>query len=173
MIAYKTLFLKTIAFFWHFHRTLLKYTSRLKVVAQILPRSFYNLNLLLFDPRILTWSCAPGYACIAYAAAPYQRFFNPAYLLDIVSIMREWPSFKLLNFTFFKIIFRDKKNDFIISDPKQSPILYFCSCFWTSESSLLIWLFRPLHLCASQLLLLKRKHRVKFLKTFEFGAQRG
>ena len=27
----------------------------------------------------------------------------------------------------------------------QSLILYFCSCFWTSESCLLRWLFRPLH----------------------------
>ena len=36
-----------------------------------------------------------------------------------------------------------------------SLILYFRSCFWTSESSLLRQLFRPLHLCVS--LLLKRK----------------
>ena len=36
-------------------------------------------------------------------------------------------------------------------------ILYFCSCFWTSESSLLRRRFRPVHLCVSLLLLLKRK----------------
>ena len=39
-----------------------------------------------------------------------------------------------------------------------SLILYFCSCFWTSESSLLRrQLFRPLHLRVSLFLLLKRK----------------
>ena len=38
-----------------------------------------------------------------------------------------------------------------------SLILYFCSCFWTSESSLLRRLFRPLHLCVPLLLLLNRK----------------
>ena len=37
-----------------------------------------------------------------------------------------------------------------------SLILYFCSCFWTSESSLLRRLFRPMHLCVSLLLLLNR-----------------
>ena len=40
---------------------------------------------------------------------------------------------------------------------EKSLILYFCSCFWTSESNLLRRLFRPLHLCVSLLLLLKRK----------------
>ena len=97
-----------------------KYTSRLKVGW---PRYFPDRSIIwiycylipefLLDPALL--------ATHAYAAAPDQRFFNPAYLLDIVSIMREWPSFKLLNFTFF-MIFQDKKNDFIISDPKQSII---------------------------------------------------
>ena len=38
-----------------------------------------------------------------------------------------------------------------------SLILYFCSCIWTSESSLLRRLFQPLHLCVSLLLLLGRK----------------
>ena len=38
-----------------------------------------------------------------------------------------------------------------------SLILYFCSCFWKSESSLLRRLLWPLHLCVSLLLLLKRK----------------
>ena len=46
---------------------------------------------------------------------------------------------------------RDERIDMI------SLILYFCSCFWTSESSLLRRLFRPLNLCVSLLLLLKRK----------------
>ena len=38
-----------------------------------------------------------------------------------------------------------------------SVILYFCSCFWKSESRLLRRLFQPLHLCVPLLLLLNRK----------------
>ena len=38
-----------------------------------------------------------------------------------------------------------------------SLILYLCSCFWTSESSLLRRLSRPLYLCVPLLLLLNRK----------------
>ena len=38
-----------------------------------------------------------------------------------------------------------------------SLLLYFCSCFWTSKSSLLRRLFWPLHLCVSLLLIPKRK----------------
>ena len=39
----------------------------------------------------------------------------------------------------------------------KSLILYFCSCFWTTEGILLRRFFRPLHLCVSLLPLLKRK----------------
>ena len=40
---------------------------------------------------------------------------------------------------------------------KSFLILYFCSCFWTSESRLLRQLFQPLHICVPLLLLLNRK----------------
>ena len=41
--------------------------------------------------------------------------------------------------------------------------IIFCSYFWTSESSLLRRLFRPMHLCVFLLLLLKRKVFTLFL----------
>ena len=40
---------------------------------------------------------------------------------------------------------------------RPKSLLYFCSFFWTSKSSLLRRLFRPLHLCVYLLILLKRK----------------
>ena len=46
----------------------------------------------------------------------------------------------------------------VVSEFTRSSIIYFCSCLWTNESSLLRRLCRLLHLCVSSLLLQKRKH---------------
>ena len=52
--------------------------------------------------------------------------------------------------------------------PPISLILYFCSCFWASESSLLRRLFQPLHLCVFLLLhlLLEVLKRKVFISSF-------
>ena len=57
-----------------------------------------------------------------------------------------------VNILWFVYTFTGKKPKHHILG-KRSVILHFCSCFWTSESSFLRQLFRPLHLCVPLLLL--------------------